>query len=74
MNLHIISGMWWPIACPPYGAFVTGRRDCIIIAVRSLMTVLTYPWWCTMLYMVQLVTYVTRGLPDTVIRDDVLTY
>ena len=61
------------MVCIPYGEFITEIRDCIIGAVCILLPEFIYPHWYTMLPMVHLVTQITRSLPDTVPRAEVLT-
>ena len=63
MTIHFHSGSWWPIVCPPSGAFITTRRDCIIGAVYSLLLALNYPQWYTRLIAVHLFNQFPRVLP-----------
>ena len=50
------------------------HKGCLPKAVHGLLPSLTHPKCYTRLPMAHLVTQVTRGLPDTVTRAEVLTY
>ena len=73
MTLHLLCGRWWPTVCPPSGAFVTSRRNCIIISVCILMSELNNIHCYTQVPMVHLI-QVPRDSPDTFTRAEVLTY
>ena len=45
MNLNLLRGRWWPIVCPPSGAFLNCQKGCIYGEVCTQLTELTYPQW-----------------------------
>ena len=68
MDLHLLSGRWRPIECPPYGAPCNVQKDCITKSVRTLLPALTNTKGSIRLHVVKLVTQAPSGSPALVQR------